>query len=103
MRKLWSGVKIKSSFYISGDTLVASGGKNNQFQQLTNFKLTLAYPSPGQVGAYLTYVIINCDQSSDTGDAYVSSGGINSRAIQIVIEAKSTTYFNYLASFYGTK
>lgn len=68
-----------------------------------NVTTTLTYPSSGGNGAFLTYVLINCDQSSNIGQAYVTYGGINQHYIQIVVEARVTSYFNYAAFFYGIK
>lgn len=40
-------------------------------------------------------------QSSDQGQAYVISGGINQRNIAFVIEASNTLFFRYNAEIYG--
>jgi len=62
--------------------------------------LTLQYPTSG-TGAVLTFIRVTVDQSTNIGQGYVVAGGIGQRAIIIVIEAYSTTYFNYVAEIYG--
>ena len=68
-----------------------------------NVTTTLSYPSTGGNGAFLTYILINCEQSSNNGRGFVTSGGVKQHSIQIVIETPFTTYFNYAAMFYGIK
>lgn len=55
------------------------------------------------MGAYLTFVLVNCEQASNLGTAYVTYGGVHQHFIQIIIEAQVTSYFNYAAFFYGIK
>lgn len=81
--------------------MVANGSDKKSWHSPQNVSTTLTYPSTGGYGAYLTYVIVHCDQSSNLGRAYVVHGGVYQHFIQIVVEANVTTYFNYSALFYG--
>lgn len=40
-------------------------------------------------------------QSSNIHTSYITSGGIGQRYISIVVIAKNTLYFNYIAQVYG--
>lgn len=86
-----------------GDAVVANINKNNKWPVAQNVTTTLTYPSTGGNGAFLTYVLINCEQSSNIGQAYVTYGGVHQHFIQIVVEAHVTNYFNYAGFFYGIK
>lgn len=88
---------------IPGDSVVANANNKKSWPVSQNVTTTLSYPSSGTNGAFLTYVLINCEQASNLGRAYVTYGGVGQHFIQIVIEAKMTTYFNYAAFFYGIK
>lgn len=83
--------------------VVANGSDKKRYSVPQNVTTTLTYPSSGGNGAYLTFIQVNCEQSSNIGQAYVTSGGVNQHFIQIVIEARVTNYFNYAAFFYGVK
>jgi hypothetical protein len=87
----------------SGDAVVANVNNKQSWPVAQNVTTTLTYPSSGSNGAFLTYVVINCDQSSNMGEAWVSYGGVNQHFIQIIIDTRITTYFNYAAFFYGIK
>ncbi|KAG5677425.1 hypothetical protein PVAND_007183 [Polypedilum vanderplanki] len=87
----------------TGDTVVANTSNKNSWPVAQNVTTTLTYPSSGGSGAFLTYILINCEQSSNIGQAYVTYGGIHQHFIQIVIDTRITTYFNYAAFFYGIK
>lgn len=86
-----------------GDAVVANISNKKTWPVAQNVTTTLSYPSNGGSGAFLTYILINCEQSSNIGQAYVTYGGINQHFIQIVMEARVSTYFNYAAFFYGVK
>lgn len=47
------------------------------------------------------YILIFFIQSSNMGQARIVGGGIGQRQISIIIEARSTLYFNYRAAIYG--
>lgn len=87
----------------SGDSVVANTNSKKSWPVSQNVTTTLTYPSSGGSGAFLTYVLVNCDQSSNLGQAYVTYGGVGQHFIQIIVEAKVTNYFNYAAFFYGVK
>lgn len=86
-----------------GDVVVANSNNKKTWPVSQNVTTTLSYPSSGGNGAFLTYVLVNCDQASNLGQAYVTYGGVGQHFIQIIIEARLTTYFNYAAFFYGIK
>lgn len=86
-----------------GDAVVANANNKKSWPVSQNVTTTLSYPSSGGSGAFLTFVLVNCDQSSNIGQAYVTYGGVGQHFIQIIIEARVTTYFNYAAFFYGIK
>ncbi|CRK95679.1 CLUMA_CG009137, isoform A [Clunio marinus] len=87
----------------TGDSVVANGSNKRKWSIPQNVTTTLSYPSSGGNGAFLTYILINCEQSSNLGRAYVTSGGVGQHFIQIIVEAQVTNYFNYAAFFYGIK
>ena len=80
----------------SGDVVVANGADKKKYPQLYNVSTVLTYPSSGGNGAFLTYIIINCEQSSNTGVAYVARGGVKQHFIQIIIETAYTKYVKML-------
>jgi Transcription activator MBF2 len=86
-----------------GDVVVANVADKHSWPMSQNVTTTLTYPSAGGSGAFLTYILINCEQSSNVGQAYITYGGIHQHFIQIVIDTRITTYFNYAAFFYGIK
>jgi hypothetical protein len=92
-----------SEFSVLGDIVVANASDKKKWPTSQNVTTTLAYPNGGGNGAFLTYILINCEQSSNLGRAYITSGGIGQHFVQIVIEAQVTSYFNYAAFFYGIK
>ena len=65
-------------------------------------RTTVVYPLKGK-GALLTFIAIQCEQSTSEGEAYVISGGINQRFIKFDIVASNTDFFNYSILFYGKK
>lgn len=83
--------------------MVANANNKKKWPVSQNVTTTLSYPSTGTNGAFLTYILINCEQSSNIGQAYVTYGGVGQHYIQIVIDTRVTTYFNYAAFFYGIK
>jgi len=87
----------------TGDIVVANASDKKTWPISQNVTTTLTYPSSGGYGAFLTFILINCDQSSNLGRAYVTQGGIGQHFIQIIVEARITTFFNYAAFFYGIK
>ncbi|XP_055533960.1 uncharacterized protein LOC129723645 [Wyeomyia smithii] len=84
----------------AGDRLVATNGQNITWPTLRDVTLTLDYPKNG-VGAYVTYLQINVVQSSSLGKAYIVRGGIGQRFVSVIVEAYSTSFFNYTAMIYG--
>lgn len=94
-------VKNKA-FLFAGDSVVANANNKKSWPTAQNVTTTLTYPSSGN-GAFLTYILINCEQSSNLGQAYITYGGIGQHFVQIIVEAQVTTYFNYAAFFYGIK
>lgn len=88
---------------VLGDLVVANAADKKTWPSAQNVTTSLTYPSSGGNGAFLTYILINCEQASNLGRAYVTSGGVGQHSVQIVIEAQVTTYFNYAAFFYGIK
>ena len=80
-----------------------TGSDQKKWPSSQNVTTTLSYPSTGGNGAYLTYILINCEQSSNIGKAFVTQGGVQQHFVQIVIETSYTTYFNYAAFFYGVQ
>lgn len=87
-------------FSNKGDRLVSSGAKNQNWPTPQDIGVTFSYPSSG-TGSIISYISINVTQSSNIGQAYITRGGIGSRFVTLVVEAYSTTYFNYAAAFYG--
>ncbi|XP_062539730.1 uncharacterized protein LOC134207811 [Armigeres subalbatus] len=85
---------------VAGDRLVSTKSENKQWPTLQDVTLSLSYPQSG-VGAIVTYVQVIVKQSSATGKGYVVSGGIGQRFIHLMIEAYSTTYFNYSVQIFG--
>jgi Transcription activator MBF2 len=89
--------------HVPGDIVVANANNKKKWPVAQNVTTTLSYPSSGGSGAYLTYILINCEQASNLGQAYVTYGGVGQHSVQIIIEARVTNYFNYAAFFYGIK
>uniref|UniRef100_A0A023EG78 Putative secreted salivary protein n=1 Tax=Aedes albopictus TaxID=7160 RepID=A0A023EG78_AEDAL len=85
---------------VAGDRLVSTQTDGKQWPTLQDVTLSLAYPQSG-VGAVVTYVQVIVKQSSNLGKGYVVSGGIGQRFIHLMIEAYSTTYFNYSVQIFG--
>ncbi|XP_065073452.1 uncharacterized protein LOC135697597 [Ochlerotatus camptorhynchus] len=85
---------------VSGDRLVATNQDGQSWSTLQDVSLDLSYPQSG-VGAVVSYVQVVVNQSSNQGRGYVVSGGIGQRYIRLVIEAYSTSYFNFNAQIYG--
>lgn len=83
--------------------MVANANNKRNWPVSQNVTTTLTYPSSGGNGAFLTYILVNCEQSVDMGRAYITYGGVGQHFIQIIIEAQFTTYFNYAAFFYGIR
>lgn len=109
--------------------MVATATYNNEWPTPQQVRSTVRYPVDG-IASIVTYVGIVVDQvihtlrpkkiifgealhflklffisfasqSSDQGQAYVISGGINQRSIAFVIEATDTLYFKYNAEIYA--
>lgn len=92
--------RFKQKCILTGDRLVAHGAQKQSWPQPHNVATTLSYPSNG-VGAQVTYVAIQVNQSTNLGQAYILTGGIHQRSISIVVEAYNTIYMNYVAAIYG--
>lgn len=100
-----SGTEVKTKindriWLFTGDRLVSTQTDGKQWPTLQDVTLSLAYPQSG-VGAVVTYVQVIVKQSSNLGKGYVVSGGIGQRFIHLMIEAYSTTYFNYSVQIFG--
>jgi Transcription activator MBF2 len=93
-------IRYTAGTRISGDRLVAQDSKNQSWPTLQDVQLVLTYPVSG-LGATVTYMSVTVNQASAVGRAYIVSGGIGQRNIQVVVEGKSTNYFNYTAQIYG--
>lgn len=89
------------SIEFSGDVVVATNGDKKWYDEPMNVTYNLFYPLNGGDGAFLTYIMINVNQTSPIGQAYVTSGGINQHNINIVLEANVTTFLNFDAFMYG--
>lgn len=86
--------------HVSGDRLVGLSSDSKSWSTLQDVRLDLQYPTAG-LGAVVTYVEVVVNQSSPQGKGYIVSGGIGQRSIRLVIEAYSTSFFNYNAAIYG--
>lgn len=88
---------------VDGDRLVASDSENLSWSTVHGVIMNVRYPqsSSGTPAAVVSYVEVVVDQSSDEGRAYVIEGGVGQRNIAFVVEAHSTTYFNFKAEVYG--
>nr|ABI20163.1 14.5 kDa salivary protein [Phlebotomus duboscqi] len=86
---------------VSGDRLVARNQDSASWGSLQNVQLTVNYPANGGYGAVVSYVSILVDQTSNLGNGYVLYGGIGQRQIGILIEARNTYTFSYIAEIYG--
>lgn len=95
-----AGIRYTLGSRVAGDRLVATLSDFVSYATPQNVKLTLTYPTSG-TGAIVTHVLVDVQQSSNVGKGYLARGGIGQRFIQIVIEAKSTTYFGYSSYIYG--
>lgn len=95
------GIRYTLGFRQADDKLVAQKSDFTSYAGPRDVQLVLTYPSNGGQGSIVTFVQVEVNQSTNKGRGYVSSGGIGKRSIQIVIEAKKTTYFEYNASIYG--
>lgn len=85
---------------IPGDRLVANLSERNQWSQPQDVTFTLTYPKTG-LGAVITYVQIDVNQSTNVGRGFVVAGGLGQRNIKVVIEAKGTTYFEQHSQIFG--
>lgn len=85
---------------VAGDRLVSTKQENKSWPTMQDVTLSLSYPQSG-VGAIVTYVQVIVKQSTNIGKGYVVAGGIGQRFIHMMIEAYSTTFFNYSVQIYG--
>lgn len=99
--QLWEMVNNNNYTDCLNTAFLFLGSDQKKWPSSQNVTTTLSYPSTGGNGAYLTYILINCEQSSNIGNAYVTQGGVQQHFVQIVIETSFTNYFNYAAFFYG--
>lgn len=81
--------------------LVAQKTDSTFFSGPNDVVLNLVYPAVGNSGAVVKYIVVNVNQSSNDGRAYITAGGIGQKNIQLVVEATATTYFQYQAYIYG--
>ncbi|XP_055298351.1 uncharacterized protein LOC129566440 [Sitodiplosis mosellana] len=86
---------------ISGDRLLATDSASQQWGRPQDVRLNLNYPKSGGFGEVITYLEVITEQSSNLGSAYIVSGGVGTRRISVVIEAKQTLYWQYRASIFG--
>ncbi|XP_055390171.1 uncharacterized protein LOC129619111 [Condylostylus longicornis] len=98
--KVQQTIRYTLGHHSSVDKMIAQSANNYHYNSLMNVVLKLCYPNSG-VGSIVTYIEIVVDQLSKIGRAYVISGGIGQRHICIAVEANSTNYLSYRASFYG--
>lgn len=94
------GIRYTLGNRIGGDGLVAQKSDYTSYAGPRDVQLVLTYPTSGS-GAVVTYVQVDVNQSTNLGRGYVAAGGIGQRFIQVVIEARGTTYFQYNALIYG--
>lgn len=86
---------------IGSSRLVAQKTDSAFYSTANDVVLTLQYPASGGIGAIVAFVNINVNQDNYLGGAYIAAGGIGYRYITIIVEAKSTRYFQYQAYIYG--
>jgi Transcription activator MBF2 len=79
---------------------VATTTKKQKWAKPQNVTVTLQYPSSGY-GATLTYLYVTVNQTSALGRAYVISGGIGQRFVQLAVESDFTYTMDYSVFFYG--
>lgn len=104
--KFWLKTQSKSNSFRKikslGDSLQATDSHQAQWGSPQNVRSTLKYPRAGiSIGAYVTYVQIDIEQSTNLGRAYFIEGGIGQRRATIIIEAEQTLYYSYRAYIYG--
>lgn len=86
---------------VPGDRLVSKLSGRKSWSQPQDIVFTIIYPTSG-VGAVITYVQIDVnDQSNDLGRGVIVAGGVGQRNIQLVVEAKSTMFFEHRAAIFG--
>jgi hypothetical protein len=85
----------------SGDRIVAAATKKQSWVKQQNVTVTLQYPTSTNYGLTLSYLYVQVNQTSNLGRAYVISGGIGQRFVQLALESDYTYSMDYLAYFYG--
>lgn len=88
-------------FSFLGDKLVAHASKNQRYRTPQNVNVTLRYPPSGFGNFIITYVKITVNQTSDAGNAYFSSGGINQHFVEILVQSFNTYQMDYSTLVYG--
>ncbi|XP_059617153.1 uncharacterized protein LOC132262047 [Phlebotomus argentipes] len=83
---------------VSGDFYAAYARGTNSYGSPRFVSVRINYS-----GYIVTYIQVSVQQSSNSGRAYVVSGGIGQRSIGFIVEASSTTQFNYNADIYARK
>ncbi|XP_035918640.1 uncharacterized protein LOC118516900 [Anopheles stephensi] len=86
--------------HAAGERLVGISSDQLSWPTPQDVQLEVRYPTAG-VGAVVTYVEVQVNQSSSTGRGYIVSGGVGQRNIRLVIEAYNTLFFHYQAAIYG--
>ncbi|XP_062133169.1 uncharacterized protein LOC133843571 [Drosophila sulfurigaster albostrigata] len=85
----------------SGDTNVYNGYSDYiWFEQASNPQIIVTYPKEG-TGKVVTHVSIETKQSSTSGEAYISAGGIGQRTIQFYVRGYNTIFYAWDINIYG--
>lgn len=84
-----------------GQTLVGFEARTINYQQDRNVVLTVNYPGPGERGKTITAIIINVNQTSTMGEAFILEGGFGRDHVKFYVEANRTTLFDYDYKIYG--
>ncbi|XP_055846531.1 uncharacterized protein LOC129912309 [Episyrphus balteatus] len=93
-------ISYKIGQRVPNDRLVSRVSDSIYWNVPQNVQLRVEYPSKG-IGAVVSFVECNVNQSSENGRAYIISGGYGQRNICFVIEAFSTFWFNYDCTIWG--
>ncbi|XP_055919891.1 uncharacterized protein LOC129951668 [Eupeodes corollae] len=84
-----------------GDAIVSQASDSLTFKTPQRVVMNFKYPSEGEVTAIITFVQILIEQSNSEGRAYVVSGGIGQRSIEMIVEASNTTLLKFTSTIYG--
>lgn len=81
--------------------MVGFESRHVQFPVENNVVLTVNYPEPGVSGKRITTIIINVNQTSTMGKAFILEGGWDRNFVKFYVEANRTTLFDYDYKIYG--